>query len=59
VDESKALNTLAGPAIVIAGSGMMSGGRILHHLAHHLPSPSTTLVIVGFQPRGGLGTPPH
>jgi metallo-beta-lactamase family protein len=41
--------------VIIAGSGMMSGGRILHHLINHLGDPKTSLVIVGFQPEGGLG----
>ncbi len=55
VDDSKALNQLEGPAIVIAGSGMMSGGRILHHLRHGLSRAQNAVVIVGYQPRGGLG----
>ena len=55
VDESKRLNFLEGPAIIIAGSGMLSGGRILHHLRHHLPEPKSAVVFVGYQPRGGLG----
>jgi metallo-beta-lactamase family protein len=55
VDESKQLNSLSGPAIIIAGSGMLSGGRILHHLRHHLPEPDSALLFVGYQPRGGLG----
>ena len=55
IDESKKLNDLQGAAVYIAGSGMMTGGRILHHLVNQLPNPSTTLVIVGFQPEGGLG----
>ncbi len=55
VEESKRINELAGPAVVIAGSGMLSGGRILHHLRHQLPDPKNTLVFVGYQPRGGLG----
>ncbi len=54
-EESKALNTMSGSAIIIAGSGMMTGGRILHHLINHLGNPTTSLVIVGFQPEGGLG----
>jgi metallo-beta-lactamase family protein len=54
-DESKALNTMTGSAVIIAGSGMMTGGRILHHLMNHLGDPKTSLVIVGFQPEGGLG----
>ncbi|WP_287408672.1 MBL fold metallo-hydrolase [Oceanithermus sp.] len=55
VDESKRLNFLEGPAIIIAGSGMLSGGRILHHLRHQLPDARNALVFVGYQPRGGLG----
>lgn len=55
VAESKAINASREPAIVIAGSGMMSGGRILHHLRAHLGDPSTTVAIVGYQPSGGLG----
>jgi metallo-beta-lactamase family protein len=55
VEESKAINASKEPAIVIAGSGMMSGGRILHHLRAHLGDPSTTVAIVGYQPSGGLG----
>lgn len=55
VDESKALNDTDGPLIVIAGNGMLSGGRILHHLRHGLPDPKNALVITGYQPRGGLG----
>ena len=55
VEESKRLNELRGPAIIIAGSGMLSGGRILHHLRHHLPNPKNAVVFVGYQPRGGLG----
>lgn len=55
VDESKALNASDAPAIVIAGSGMLSGGRILHHLMAHAGDPTTTIMIVGYQPSGGLG----
>ncbi len=55
VEESKAINDLEGPATIIAGSGMLSGGRILHHLRHHLPDPRASLILVGYQPRGGLG----
>jgi len=54
-DESRALNDLAEPAIVLAGSGMMTGGRILHHLKHHLWRPETRLIVVGYQGRGTLG----
>ena len=55
VEESKRLNDLKGPATIIAGSGMLTGGRILHHLRHHLPNPKNTVLFVGYQPRGGLG----
>ena len=55
VEDSKSINASAEAAIVIAGSGMMTGGRILHHLRAHLEDSHTTLMIVGFQPRGGIG----
>lgn len=55
VQESRALSASDHPAIVIAGSGMLSGGRILHHLAAGLGDPRTTVMIVGYQPSGGLG----
>jgi metallo-beta-lactamase family protein len=54
-EESKKLNDLDCCAIVIAGSGMMTGGRILHHLRNQLYKPEATLVIVGFQAQGTLG----
>lgn len=54
-DESRALNDIDEPMIVIAGSGMMTGGRILHHLKHHMWKPDTHLVVVGYQSRGSLG----
>ncbi|WP_217913424.1 MBL fold metallo-hydrolase [Miltoncostaea marina] len=55
VQESRRIAEAGGPAIVIAGSGMLSGGRILHHLRAHAGSPDTTVLIVGYQPSGGLG----
>ncbi len=55
VDESKRINELTGPAVVISGGGMLAGGRILHHLRHQLPDPKNAIVFVGYQPRGGLG----
>lgn len=55
VDDSKRINQSHEAAIVIAGSGMMTGGRILHHLRAHLADSHTTVMIVGFQPTGGLG----
>lgn len=54
-DESKALNDRRGPMIVIAGSGMATGGRILHHFARRLPMPRTTVLLVGFQAQGTRG----
>ncbi|HEX6632106.1 MAG TPA: MBL fold metallo-hydrolase [Gemmatimonadaceae bacterium] len=55
VEESKKLNTMHGPMVIIAASGMAEGGRILHHLANHAGDPSTTVLIVGFQAEHTLG----
>lgn len=55
VGDSKELNNVKGPAIIIAGSGMVSGGRILHHLANRMADPSTKILIVGFQAQGTRG----
>ncbi len=54
-DESKKLNDMQGPAVIIASSGMCSGGRIKHHLLNHLSDPSTIMLFVGFQAYGTLG----
>lgn len=54
-DESKRLNELKGPAVVIAASGMATGGRILHHLARRLPDPANLVLLVGFQAAGTRG----
>jgi metallo-beta-lactamase family protein len=54
-NESKAINARRGPGIVIASSGMMNGGRILHHLAQRLPDPKTTVLVAGFQAAGTRG----
>lgn len=53
--ESKALNDRPGPMIVIAGSGMATGGRVLHHLERRLPDPRNTVLLVGFQAEGTRG----
>jgi metallo-beta-lactamase family protein len=55
VEESKRLNKLDGPALIVSASGMATGGRILHHLRHRLPDPSTTVVFVGYQADGTRG----
>jgi metallo-beta-lactamase family protein len=53
--ESEALNTMKGPAVIISSSGMLAGGRILHHCRVRLPHPENTLLITGFQAAGTLG----
>lgn len=54
-EESKAINAHQGAGIVIASSGMMNGGRILHHLARRLPDPKTTVLVAGYQAKGTRG----
>jgi metallo-beta-lactamase family protein len=54
-DESKQLNHLNAPAIVIASSGMATGGRILYHLYRNLENPNATIVFPGYQGQGTLG----
>jgi metallo-beta-lactamase family protein len=53
--ESEALNTMKGPAVIISSSGMLAGGRILHHCRIRLPHPENTLLITGYQAVGTLG----
>jgi metallo-beta-lactamase family protein len=54
-DQSRALNDLSGPCLILAGAGMCNAGRILHHLKQNLWRPETWVVIVGYQGRGSLG----
>lgn len=54
-EESKALNNIQGPCIILAGAGMCDAGRILHHMRHCLNDANTTLLIVGYQAKGSLG----
>ncbi len=53
--ESKALNTKTGPMVIIAGSGMATGGRVLHHLKQRLPDARNTVLLVGYQAAGTRG----
>ena len=55
VEESKRLTPLGGPMIVLSASGMMSGGRVLHHLQRVAPDRRSTIVLVGFQAAGTRG----
>ena len=55
VEESKRLNDLKGPRIIISSSGMLTGGRVLHHLRRLLPDPKNLLVLVGYQAAGTRG----
>jgi metallo-beta-lactamase family protein len=54
-EESEALNNLKGPAVIISSSGMLAGGRILHHCRVRLPHAENTLLITGYQAVGTLG----
>ncbi len=55
VDESKGIRTAKRPIMVVASSGMLTGGRIMHHLKDFLPDPKCTLLFIGYQGEGTLG----
>lgn len=54
-EQSKLINDAPSPKIIIAGSGMMNGGRIIHHALRYLPYKNNTLLIIGYQANGTLG----
>ncbi|MDO8582150.1 MAG: MBL fold metallo-hydrolase [bacterium] len=54
-DESKAINKVPAPKVIIAGSGDGTAGRILHHEKRYLPDPKSTLLMVGYQVKGSIG----
>ncbi len=53
-EESKAIKEVPGPKIIIAGAGMMNGGRVIHHAKNYLNNPHATLLVVGYQAPGTL-----
>src|SRR5260370_26325784 len=55
VDESKAINNVKTPCIIISASGMVSGGRVLHHLVQRLPDARNAVILAGFQAEGTRG----
>lgn len=54
-EESQAINRLPGPLIVISASGMMTGGRVVHHLRHTIVDPRNAILVVGYQAEGTTG----
>lgn len=55
IEESKQINNVSGRAVIIAGSGMLHGGRILHHLKHNIWKKENAVIFVGYQAKGTLG----
>lgn len=54
-EESRMISSVPNPKIVIAGSGMSTGGRVVHHERHYLPDPNNTLLLTGYQSVGSPG----
>ncbi|MBX7043999.1 MAG: MBL fold metallo-hydrolase [Ignavibacteria bacterium] len=54
-EESRRINEIKHNAIILAASGMMTGGRVLHHLANRLPDPKNAVIICGYQSEGSRG----
>ena len=55
IEDSKHINTVPPPKVILAGSGMSHGGRIVYHEKLYLPDPKNTLLIIGYQIKGSLG----
>jgi metallo-beta-lactamase family protein len=55
VEESKAINNIKGSSIIIAGSGMIAGGRVKHHIVNNITRPESTILFVGYQAEGTPG----
>ncbi|MEO0214062.1 MAG: MBL fold metallo-hydrolase [candidate division WOR-3 bacterium] len=55
VEESKRLNGISTGLVILAGSGMLTGGRAIHHLKHMIEDPNNSLIFVGYQAKGTLG----
>src|SRR5579862_6070336 len=55
VEDSKKINDVVGPCIIISASGMANGGRVLHHLAHRLPDSRSAVLLVGYEAEGTGG----
>jgi metallo-beta-lactamase family protein len=57
-EKSMVINRLQHGGIILAGSGMCNGGRIIHHLKHNLPRKQCQVIFLGYQSRGSLGRKP-
>lgn len=55
VEESKQINAMKSPCIILSASGMATGGRVVHHLIHRLPDPRNLVMLVGYQAEGTPG----